>query len=158
MKESSSVARSVGTKTVSNQMHVTDLTSRPYHHVNNETELSPNHPGVWHRLVVIWRRGSLSPCHDDDIEIILPKISKANDYKKPPTLLCSKLPFPRHLGTKKFMARAIFFRACFFFLLYNINVLSQLYLKQHFIVKHWQEFCSPFSTRHSSFRITMSTL
>lgn len=73
VKESSSVARSVGTKTVSNQMHVTDLTSRPYHHVNNETELSPYHPGVWHCLVVIWRRGSLSPCHDNDIEIILAK-------------------------------------------------------------------------------------
>lgn len=73
MKESSSVACSVGTKTVSNQMHVADLTPRPYHHVNNKTELSPNHPGVWYRLVVIWRRGSLSPCHDNDIEIILTK-------------------------------------------------------------------------------------
>lgn len=73
VKESPSVARSVGTKTVSNQMHVADLTPRPYHHVNNETELSPNHPGVWRRLVVIWRRGSLSPCHDNDIEITLTK-------------------------------------------------------------------------------------
>lgn len=158
MKESSSVARSVGTKTVSNQMHVADLTSRPYHHVNNETELSPNHPGVWHRLVVIWRRGSLSPCHDDDIEIILPKISKVNDYKKTTYFTLFQVTFSASSwDQEEFMARAIFFRACFF-LLYNINVLSQLYLKQHFIVKHWEEFCSPLSTRHSSFRITMSTL
>lgn len=156
MKESPSIARSVGTKTVSNQMHVADLTPRPYHHVNNQTELSPNHPSVWHRLVVIWRRGSLSPCHNNDIEIILPEISKANDWEN----LLYSVPNYRFciiLGPKIVYGKGNILQSIFLWFYRGSFFNSTIILKQHSIVKHWEELCSPLSTRHSSFRITMST-